>query len=205
MMTLRAKNESLSIELKELRERLVAAEKSRDLYVILTHYLNKQLCKAIRLTKCPYRYKNNQSRVAASSVANTTNLASENSKLQSDIAELEKEIWDFEGNITYYIADLDLAQAGFRVLNCRHDDFGAIPDCFHTTREKTAGVIAHALFHEYAHDADFMKQYLTARGTTLDHYRAHERVNQGRADWSDTRKQELMRVEGRRDVRPTYH
>jgi hypothetical protein len=99
---------------------------------------------------------------------------------------------------------MDLAAADMRVFTCRHRSFRDIPDGAHSTCEKHARVIASDFFHEYQYDDEFIQEYNKARAFTLDHHRAHEAINQGRADWASNLKAELERLDTGRGVSITY-
>jgi hypothetical protein len=132
------------------------------------------------------------------------NLSTENSKLKSDIEDLNTKIRDLKWDIGFYITDLDLTAAHMRVFTCRHRNFSDIPDGRHSTREKTAGVVAWQFFQDYQRDDEFIERYNDARQFTLEHHRAHEAINQGRATWASELKIELERIDRNRGVATSY-
>jgi hypothetical protein len=126
-------------------------------------------------------------------------------ELKDDIHRLNKDIRSLHWNIAFYITDLDIAAAGYRVFTCRHNDLPHTIDDAKTTREKTADVVANDFFRDYADDVDFIEAYQDARGSLLDHHRAHERHDPGRGERAGILKTELYHVDQRRGVVPTYH
>jgi hypothetical protein len=138
-------------------------------------------------------------------LAITSSTSVENDKLKGDIGNLNEKIRDLKRDLAFYITDLDLAHAGLRVFTCCHDTFNTIPDGKNSTREKGCGIIANDGFLDFANDPEFMKEYNDARAVVLNHHRAHERINQGRGDWSGHLKDELYRVDHKRGVLPTYY
>jgi hypothetical protein len=138
------------------------------------------------------------------SYTQAANLSTENSKLKADVEDLNTKIRDLKWNIGFYITDLDLTAAHMRVFTCRHHDFSDIPDGRHSTREKTARVVACQFFQDYQRDKEFIERYNDARRFTLEHHRAHEAINQGRANCTSELKMELERVDHNRGVATSY-
>jgi hypothetical protein len=128
----------------------------------------------------------------------------ENNRLKNEIKVLHKKVSDLKWSIGYYITDLDLAQARFRVFTCRHGDFSNIPDGQKSTREKTAGLVASEFFKDWENDTEFINEYKDARLAILQHHRAHEKADQGRAHWANNLKVELERVDQMRGVKMIY-
>jgi hypothetical protein len=128
----------------------------------------------------------------------------ENSNLKNEVKALHEKISDLKWQIGFYITDLDLAQANFRVFTCRHEHFHDIPDGRKSTREKTAGLIANEFFKNCQNDAGFIKEYSDARLAVLNHHRAHEKADQGRANWASELKWELDGIDQMRGLITPY-
>jgi predicted nuclease with TOPRIM domain len=109
-------------------------------------------------------------------------LKGENRKLKEERKNLMDSNKTLKDNIAFYITQLDLADAGHRVFNCFHDDYGNIPDGLHMARAKFAGLIATEFHNEYAADEEYMQLYGEQRQDILDHHRAHEYVGQQKGD-----------------------
>ncbi|KAJ4361974.1 hypothetical protein N0V83_010915 [Neocucurbitaria cava] len=113
-------------------------------------------------------------------------------RLKSNIANMRKEKQERESsikitkaNVAYYITCLDMADAGYRHFTCAHDNLGNVPDGRNTTQQAKAFTVATMLFKEWQHDKYFIEQYIQTRVYQVEHHRAHEKVNQGRGDFSE--------------------
>ncbi|KAF2249122.1 hypothetical protein BU26DRAFT_564795 [Trematosphaeria pertusa] len=187
----KAKNENLQLDLTEIRKELQETITNRDWH------------KSNHVQLLAERNARNAERAQDGTLAGR--LRGEIGKLKQENTSLAYQINTLKKGIGYYITELDLADAGLRVFNCRHERISAIPDGENTTREKTAGFVANEFFRDWERDGEFLNEYMNARLTILKHHRAHERVNQGKGASSSRLLDQLRRVDYRRDVHVTYH
>lgn len=124
--------------------------------------------------------------------------------LQSQKQELEKSIKTAKANVAYYITYLDMVDDGHRVFTCSHDDLGNVPDGRNTTQQVFPSTVATMLFKSWQHDEDFMKTYSYTTWYQLEHHRAHEKVNQGRGDFSADIYQTFLAIDLKRKVSIAY-
>jgi chromosome segregation ATPase len=162
----KSKMENLEIDLKEIEKELTSAVADRDWH------------KQEHVQMLTERNARNAER--AQDVAGAARVRSDKGKLKKQIRELREDVSTLKWNIGWYISELDLAEAGFRVFTCRHKKFENIPDGYNSTREKSAGLVASEFFGDWKVDEEFIREYMAARGAFLKHHRAHERANQGR-------------------------
>jgi hypothetical protein len=125
-------------------------------------------------------------------------------RLQAELKTQNYTINDLKYDIAFYITQLDLAQAGFRVFDCRHENLGDIPDRFNTTRQKTAGFVADQFFKDWMSDATFSKSYDDARASVINHHQAHEKVQQGKGVASWRIRKEFEALDQKRGVATKY-
>jgi hypothetical protein len=124
---------------------------------------------------------------------------------EPQIAKLKAEVANPKRDIAYYITHLDLAAEDLRVYTCPHDGLRDISNDQSSTREKTAGILANDMYHDWKDDAPFMRAYNSERHHVLKHHRVHERDKpQGRGAWPSVLKKKLINVDIRRGASITY-
>ena len=139
----------------------------------------------LRTANAKLTAKKNQIQARASKDSSLNHqLQSQNTALRSENEDLDYEIRRMLADIAYYITQLDLAYAGYRVFDCVHDQLSDIPDRKNSTKQNSIDHVVMQLYRDYAKNTTFLKRYTEARQDVLDHHRAHERARQGRGSRS---------------------
>ncbi|CAO2653255.1 Nn.00g026660.m01.CDS01 [Neocucurbitaria sp. VM-36] len=184
----RAECEDQGHDLIMLQEKLAAAETDRDWH-------RSEHTKILEV-------RNDLNAARAHDSRKVDRLKDDITKLRNGKQELEKSINSLKLDIAFYITQMDLV--GCRVFTCKHNDLSSVPDGQNSTRENAVWHIASEFFRDWENDNEFIEEYNGVRGYFLDHHRAHERVNQGRGDFSGQLHHRFLDLDGRRGVRVTY-
>lgn len=112
-------------------------------------------------------------------------LNEENRMLLDDKKYLKRKLKDLKIDLAWFFANIDMAEAGFRIFACKHDDLSKIPDKENTTRLCSISYAARRFFKYWRDDQYFADEYEDARCCVIQHHEAHERVKQGKGTKSD--------------------
>jgi hypothetical protein len=132
-------------------------------------------------------------------------LASENNRLKRHIADHNDKLSVLRSNIAYYITQLDVSFAGWRLFDCVHNSFQDIPDGANSTRDTSdINTVVMEFLKDWVNDVQFVKDYNRERRTILQHPRAHERAVQGRGVASFRIKNEFVKLDEKRGIPIKY-
>ncbi|KAG9190936.1 hypothetical protein G6011_09024 [Alternaria panax] len=131
-------------------------------------------------------------------------LGEQRTEPEKEIEVLKDKLTELKWNALDYVIDLDFANKGFRVFNCKHYRNRDIPDGQNSSRQPTAGRIATKIFNEWREDEQFIQIYTSRRQKLLSHHRAHERVKEGQRIYPWFLKTELIALDVARGVESNY-
>jgi hypothetical protein len=131
-------------------------------------------------------------------------LTNENKSHRVCVSNMQKKINKLNYDIGFFITHLDLANAGFRVFDCRHTSYKVIPKGESTARKHDAESIAAEYFNDWKKDVEFIKEYKDARVKLVDHHHKHQQAGECQACTAHTIKTELQRVDKSRGVEVKY-
>jgi hypothetical protein len=226
------KNKVQNRELKELRARFACIETNRDWYVLFIAYKCVLLLIKYSHNSCYHRFKKENIRLSnevdtqranitklnaqvkdlqktpktdvTELKAKVTSLTNESKSHRTGISTLQKKVNKLNYDIGFFITHLDLAEANFRVFNCRHTNYKKIPTGEASTRKHTAGSIATEYYNDWNKDPAFIREYKDARSGLVGHHRKHEQAGEGWAISAQTIKAELEKVDKIRGVKVKY-